>query len=118
QGGGHRPDRGLRDAGDQGPRRRRPGHENGARAARGIGRRRREPASGQVDTDDERSSMRYPMIAVALVSSGALAVAGCGGGSKKSASSPASTPAPAPTTTPAAPPAAAGAAGLTIGETG
>ncbi len=61
--------------------------------------------------------MRYPMIAVALVSSGALAVAGCGGGSKKSASSPASTPAPDPTTTSAAPPAAAGAASLTIGET-
>ena len=60
--------------------------------------------------------MRYPMIAVALVSSGALAVAGCGGSSKKSASSPASTPAPAPTTTSAAPP-AAGAASLTIGET-
>ena len=62
--------------------------------------------------------MRYPLIAVALVSSGALAVAGCGGGSKKSASSPASTPAPTPTTTTsAAPPAAAGAASLTIGET-
>jgi uncharacterized cupredoxin-like copper-binding protein len=60
--------------------------------------------------------MRYPLIAVALMATGALAVAGCGGGSKKSASTPATTAAPAQTTTSAAP-SPAPTAGLTIGET-